>query len=175
MIRRPPRSTLFPYTTLFRSLRVGYIVAGWDLLSRILPFKIDAGWGALEQMALAEFCAGHFTAHVPRLTRGLRAKLELLMASLAEHFGTTAEFDDPAGGIFLWIKLPDAVDTQKLAAAALAAGGAINPGPGWSTDKAYAKCRMQLCFASPTAEEIRHGVFTLADVCRRGVGVAARI
>src|SRR2546430_5093515 len=25
MIRRPPRSTLFPYTTLFRSLRVGII------------------------------------------------------------------------------------------------------------------------------------------------------
>src|SRR5258708_23364312 len=24
MIRRPPRSTLFPYTTLFRSSRVGY-------------------------------------------------------------------------------------------------------------------------------------------------------
>src|SRR5258708_16727906 len=29
MIRRPPRSTLFPYTTLFRSLRV----ARWDLSS----------------------------------------------------------------------------------------------------------------------------------------------
>src|SRR3989442_11942467 len=33
MIRRPPRSTLFPYTTLFRSRRevdavVGYLVAG---------------------------------------------------------------------------------------------------------------------------------------------------
>src|SRR2546430_7127411 len=27
MIRRPPRSTLFPYTTLFRSLRVFRIVA----------------------------------------------------------------------------------------------------------------------------------------------------
>src|SRR5260370_32861640 len=24
MIRRPPRSTLFPYTTLFRSLKVGF-------------------------------------------------------------------------------------------------------------------------------------------------------
>src|SRR2546422_4977960 len=24
MIRRPPRSTLFPYTTLFRSLRIGH-------------------------------------------------------------------------------------------------------------------------------------------------------
>src|SRR2546430_10176830 len=27
MIRRPPRSTLFPYTTLFRSLRVGHLLA----------------------------------------------------------------------------------------------------------------------------------------------------
>src|SRR5205809_7635791 len=33
--RRPPRSTLFPYTTLFRSLEVaaGVIVAGWLLAS----------------------------------------------------------------------------------------------------------------------------------------------
>src|SRR2546423_2729823 len=28
MIRRPPRSTLFPYTTLFRSLRGGFPHAG---------------------------------------------------------------------------------------------------------------------------------------------------
>src|SRR5687768_18369299 len=28
MIRRPPRSTLFPYTTLFRSPVVGAVVAG---------------------------------------------------------------------------------------------------------------------------------------------------
>jgi 2-aminoadipate transaminase len=157
------------------ALRVGYIVAGWDVLSRMLALKTDAGSGALEQMALAEFCAAHFTTHVPRLKRGLRAKLEILMESLAEQFGTTAEFDDPPGGIFLWIKLPDVVDTQKLAAAALAAGVAINPGPEWSTDKAYAKSRLRLCFASPSAEEIRHGVATLADVCRREFGVPARI
>src|SRR3712207_9459207 len=28
MIRRPPRSTLFPYTTLFRSLLAGTVVTG---------------------------------------------------------------------------------------------------------------------------------------------------
>src|SRR2546430_8293554 len=28
MIRRPPRSTLFPYTTLFRSIRLGCRVVG---------------------------------------------------------------------------------------------------------------------------------------------------
>jgi 2-aminoadipate transaminase len=157
------------------ALRVGYIVAGEEMIARMLALKIDAGSGALEQMVLAEYCAAHFAEHVPRLTRGLRAKLETLMAALAEQFGTTAEFDDPAGGIFLWIKLPDLVDTQKLASAALAAGVAINPGPEWSTDKTYAKSRMRLCFASPTTDEIRHGVAALAEVCRREFGVPSRI
>src|SRR2546430_10285003 len=35
MIRRPPRSTLFPYTTLFRSLPVGPAIAGRDHPGRL--------------------------------------------------------------------------------------------------------------------------------------------
>ena len=72
------------------------------------------------------------------------------MEALNEQFGTSAEFEDPKGGIFLWVKLPDNVDTMKLYQAALAAGVAINPGPEWSTDKAYAGSRLRLCFASPS-------------------------
>jgi 2-aminoadipate transaminase len=157
------------------ALRVGYIVAGWDILSRMLALKTDAGSGALEQMVLAEFCQNHFTQHVPALVRGLRAKLETLMEALAEQFGTAAEFDDPKGGIFLWVKLPEAVDTQKLAQAALASGIAINPGREWSTDKAYGKSRLRLCFANPSHAAIRKGVAALAEVCRREFGVPARI
>ena len=51
------------------------------------------------------------------------------MESLNEQFGTAAEFDEPKGGIFLWVKLPDDVDTMKLYQPALDAGVAINPGP----------------------------------------------
>jgi 2-aminoadipate transaminase len=156
------------------ALRVGYIVADWDLLSRMLALKTDAGSGALEQMVLAEFCTAHFATHVPKLTRGLRGKLETLMEALAEQFGTAAEFDDPKGGIFLWVKLPDQVDTLKLASAALAAGVALNPGPEWSTDKAHGKSRMRLCFAHPSHETIRAGVAALAEVCRKEFGVPAR-
>ena len=157
------------------ALRVGYIVAGWSQLSRMLPLKTDAGSGALEQMVLGEYCPKNFDAHVPPLTRGLRKKLETLMDALNEQFGTAAEFDDPKGGIFLWVKLPDVVDTLKLYQPALAAGVAINPGPEWTTDKGYGKSRMRLCFASPSHEEIRAGVATLAEVCRREFGVPERI
>jgi 2-aminoadipate transaminase len=157
------------------ALRVGYIVADWALLSRMLPLKTDAGSGALEQMVLAEYCGPHFGTHVPELARALRAKLETLMESLAEQFGTAAEFDDPKGGIFLWVKLPDVVDTQKLAQAALAAGVAINPGFEWSPDKPYGKSRLRLCFGHPSHDDIRAGVAVLADVCRREFGVPSRI
>jgi 2-aminoadipate transaminase len=157
------------------ALRVGFVVARWDILSRMLPLKTDAGSGALEQMVLGEFCAPHFADHVPKLRQGLRAKLDTLMEALAEQFGTAAEFEEPAGGIFLWVKLPDAVDTPKLAQAALKSGVAINPGPDWSTDKVYGRSRLRLCFANPSHAAIRQGVATLAEVCRREFGVPARI
>ena len=159
--------------TIAPALRVGYIVAPWGVMSRMLPLKTDAGSGALEQMVLAEYCTANFTKHVPALRRSLRAKLTTLMESLNEHFGTTAEFDDPPGGIFLWVKLPDEVDTAKLYQPALAAGVAINPGPEWSVNKGHGRSRMRLCFASLSHEEINQGVAALAETCRREFGVPA--
>ena len=155
------------------ALRVGYIVAPWGVMSRILPLKTDGGSGAVEQMVLAEFCTRHFSKHVPALRRALRAKLETMMESVKEHFGASATFDDPKGGIFLWVTLPENVDTQKLYQPALAAGVAINPGAEWSVNKAYGRNRMRLCFASPTHEEIHQGVAKLAEVCRSEFGVPA--
>ena len=156
------------------ALRVGYLVAKWDILGRILGLKQDAGSGALEQMILAEFCTRHFATHVPKLNKTLHAKLQVLREALAEQFGTAAEFGDPPGGIYLWIKLPEVVDTQKLAQAALAAGVSLTPGPDWSTNKAYARTRLRLCFANPEPETIRQGVAVLAEVCRREFGVPLR-
>jgi 2-aminoadipate transaminase len=156
------------------ALRVGYIVAKWEILSRIIGLKLDAGSGALEQMVLAEFCTKHFASHVPKLNKVLHAKLQVLREALAEQFGTSAEFGDPPGGIYLWIKLPEQVDTQKLALAALAAGVSLNPGPEWSVNKAYARNRLRLCFAYPEPDTIKEGVAVLAEVCRREFGVPLR-
>src|SRR2546426_11102495 len=45
MIRRPPRSTLFPYTTLFRSRQPFTVaVAGWTL-GRLRPERVGAARG----------------------------------------------------------------------------------------------------------------------------------
>jgi 2-aminoadipate transaminase len=156
------------------ALRVGFIVAPWSIMSRMLALKTDAGSGSLEQMVLAEYCAPHFADHVPELRKGLHKKLDTLMEALNEQFGTAAEFEAPKGGIFLWVKLPDNVDTLKLYQAAIKEGVAINPGPEWSTDKAHSASRMRLCFASPSHDEIKQGIAVLAEVCRKEFGVPVR-
>src|SRR5258707_5914295 len=49
MIRRPPRSTLFPYTTLFRSLSAGCGVAEAAVDRELLGFAACAGLCELEE------------------------------------------------------------------------------------------------------------------------------
>src|SRR3712207_9125546 len=55
MIRRPPRATLFPYTTLFRSRRgrsLRHPAAGWCRASRCGPFFRELGVDAFAEPAL---------------------------------------------------------------------------------------------------------------------------
>ena len=156
------------------ALRIGYLVAGWPLMSRILGVKSDGGSGAIDQMILAEYCQDHFDSHVRVLRKALRRKLDVLVDALRSQFGTAAELDDPAGGIFLWVKLPDSVDTTRLAQLALQSGVAINPGAEWMTDAGAGRTRLRLCFAHPSEQVIREGVARLAEVCHREFAVPAR-
>src|SRR2546429_6893076 len=82
MIRRPPRSTLFPYTTLFRSFCRG---AGRIPLRVVLPGRLAAGDATASAVAL-------FTGNVARAGRGrseehtseLQSRLHLVCRLLLE-------------------------------------------------------------------------------------------
>ncbi|MEM7636721.1 MAG: PLP-dependent aminotransferase family protein [Pseudomonadota bacterium] len=160
--------------TIAPALRVGYLVAPWQLLSSILPLKTDAGSGALEQMVLAEYLPANFDAHVSDLLPMLKAKADALCDSLDEHFGDCVDYDRPVGGIYLWVSLPENVDTDRLYQVALEQGVEINPGSQWTVDGDANKHRMRLCFGHPSIDNIRTGVAKLADVCFEEFGVPVR-
>ncbi len=160
--------------TVAPALRVGYVVAEWEVLSRLLAVKYDAGSGALEQMMLAEYCATHFDAHVSELQGVLKFKCDTIMEALAAEFGTAAEFSAPKGGIFIWVTLPNEVDTSRLGEVALAQGVALNPGAEWCADPETGRHRLRLCFGHPSEREIRDGVARLAQICHEETGIPAR-
>lgn len=156
--------------TIAPALRVGYVLANWSLLGRLLAIKNDAGSGALEQMILAQFCAKHFDTHLSSLKLRLQKKLDILTAAIDREFGTSASYAYPPGGIFLWLKLPVEVETKKLAMLAETSGIAVNPGPEWSLQEDSSR-HIRLCFAKPAAEEIEAGVSALATVCHKEFGL----
>lgn len=160
--------------TLAPALRLGYVVSGWDVLSRLIPLKADSGTGALDQMIVAEYFGKHFDDHVPHLTAVLNDKLATMVEAVEREFGTHADLFMPKGGIFLWIKLPDAVDVTKLMKPAADAGVAFNPGPEWSIDAATTKSYLRLCFGSATKQEINEGVKVFARVCYEQTGIPPR-
>ena len=160
--------------SLAPALRLGYVSADWPVLARMIAAKADGGTGAIDQMVAAEYFSRHFTAHVAHLSTGLHAKLAVMQEALAREFGTAIETWQPRGGIFLWMKLPDTVDVRTLVQPAAAAGIAFNPGPEWAVDAEAAKSHLRLCFALPTAEEIRAGVAAFAQVCREQTGIPER-
>jgi 2-aminoadipate transaminase len=157
------------------ALRLGYVIAGWPVLSRLLSLKTDSGTGAIDQMVIAEYCEAHFNDHVVKLRKTLKRKLDVMVEAVGANFGTAAEFDYPDGGIFLWMKLPDSVDTAKLFQAAGKEGVSLNAGAEWSVDPAHGKSRLRLCFANPSEQTIREGVAKLAEICNREFGVPTRI
>ena len=160
--------------TVAPALRVGYVVAEWEVLSRLLAVKYDAGSGALEQMMLAEYCATHFDTHVSELQGVLKFKCDTIMEALAAEFGTAAEFSAPKGGIFIWVTLPNEVDTSRLGEVALAQGVALNPGAEWCADPETGRHRLRLCFGHPSEREIRDGIARLAQICYEETGIPAR-
>lgn len=160
--------------SLAPALRIGYAVAGWDVLGRMVASKTDAGSGALEQMIVAEYARRHFDRHVDDLRRGLRLKLDTLVEAVSREFGTAAELHVPEGGIFLWLRLPDHVDVRAFAQIALDQGVAFNPGPEWACDPEAAKSCMRLCFALPSLDDIRAGVAELARITFEHAGVPER-
>ena len=160
--------------TLSPALRLGYCIADWGLMSRLIASRSDSGCGALEQMVVAEYFSQNFGEHVDELSETLKEKLDTMVEAIEREFGTAVEPWTPKGGIFLWMKLPDEIDIMKLVKPAADAGIALNPGPEWAVEGADSKSRLRLCFALTSKEEIREGVAALAKVCHEQTGIPAQ-
>ena len=160
--------------SLAPALRLGYIVAEWEIMRRLLPLKGDSGTGALDQMVVAEYFSKNFDKHLGHLNGVLHDKLKCMVEAVHREFGTSAECWAPKGGIFLWIKLPDGIDTRKLLKPAAARGIVFNEGPAWAVSPDNSTSHLRLCFAMPDKKTIQEGVAAFARVCYEEMGIPVR-
>src|SRR5258708_24613983 len=83
MIRRPPRSTLFPYTTLFRSLLQR------SLETRGLNFLLSKSTSEIVGNEAGEVCAVRSEEHTSELQSPDHLVCRLLLEKKKTHYGET--------------------------------------------------------------------------------------
>jgi 2-aminoadipate transaminase len=92
-----------------------------------------------------------------------RRRRDVMLDSLAEHFPREAEWTHPEGGLFIWVTLPDYIDTTDLLARALDQHVAFVPGRAAFVDGRGGSC-MRLNFSGVNEDEIREGVRRIGEV-----------
>jgi 2-aminoadipate transaminase len=149
-------------------LRLGYFACSNDLMQRVMAHKIDGGTSVLASAVLAEYLQEHLADHLATITRVVREKRDVLLASLERHLGDLCSWTRPAGGYFIWIRVPEACDTARLDELATAAG--IVYGPGQAFDHAGRRVPyFRLSFGYPSLEEIETGIATMARCVREAM------
>ena len=85
----------------------------------------------LQHAAVELLTSPGWQRHLRNLRQVLASRRDALIASLADKLPDWQVFRRPAGGLCLWVRLPDGTDEAKLVQNAAAAGVAILPGAPW--------------------------------------------
>ena len=146
-------------------VRLGWIIAPEPVLTKMAVAKIDGGTSAFTSRAVAEYLRDHLEARMETLLDVYRAKRDAMLEAMDEHLAGTATWSRPRGGLFVWVRLPEGLDTTKLLESAQAAGVTYLPGVNFSPEgKGTNYLRLSFAYLSP--ENIREGIAVLAPVLK---------
>ncbi|TMK63415.1 MAG: PLP-dependent aminotransferase family protein [Actinobacteria bacterium] len=154
-------------------IRLGWIVAPPPVLEKVNLGKqaADLCTSTLTQlMVRAFFDQGIWRDYVDSLNEIHRCRRDAMLDALAEFFPPQAEWTRPAGGLFVWVTLPDFIDTTDLLARALRDNVAFVPGEGAFLD-GRGRSSMRLNFSGSDEDTIREGVRRIGEVVAEQVAL----
>ena len=147
-------------------IRVGWVVAPPPVLEKINLGKqaADLCSSTLSQLVVhAWFEGSRWRGYVDSLSEIYRMRRDTMLDALAEFFPAQAEWTRPSGGLFIWVTLPDFIDTTDLLARALRDNVAFVPGEAAYLD-GRGRSSMRLNFSGVDEDSIREGVRRIGHV-----------
>ena len=95
-------------------VRLGYLYAREPLFSTIVKKRFDAGSNYFAAAVLAEFYKSGINEHAAVTIPALKQKRDLLLQGLDDTLDDICVWSRPIGGLFLWLRLPEDTDMDKL-------------------------------------------------------------
>ncbi|MFZ1794618.1 MAG: aminotransferase class I/II-fold pyridoxal phosphate-dependent enzyme, partial [Anaerolineae bacterium] len=103
--------------------------------------------------------------HVPLIRQTYKTRRDALLSALEEQMPDGFHWTKPAGGMFVWLTMPDNFDSQKLVRLALDRLVAFVPGFSFYANGGPANTA-RLSFANPSPEMLHEGVRRLVEAIK---------
>ncbi|HKD96237.1 MAG TPA: PLP-dependent aminotransferase family protein [Micromonosporaceae bacterium] len=148
--------------TVCPGVRVGFLIGPTDTIGAIAAraTNLYISPSMVAQATVHQFCvAGDIEVSIKTVCAALGERATTLSASLRRHI-PGVRFTEPDGGYFLWVELPDDVDTRRLVPAAADRGVAVVKGSDFLLEGGHNALR--LAYSAVTVDQIDEGVRRLA-------------
>ncbi len=159
--------------TFAPGFRVGWVLAPHAVREKLVLAQESATLcpPVFSQFAVSNYLSNHdWKRQITVFKDMYRERRDAMLEELAEHMPDGATWTKPAGGFFVWVTLPEGIDSQAMLPRGVDARVAFVPGAAFYADGGGARnVRLSYCF--PTADRIRLGVQRFADVIRNELEV----
>ena len=162
-----------PFAT---GVRIGYGLLPEPLLTAALRVKGNHDFGTtnlLQQLITRALTSGAYEEHVQQLRKRYAKKASAMMAAIQRHIPEGVKWTQPAGGLYVWARMPARVKTDlnsKLFKAALRQKMIYVPGNlCYASDPTRRKpnCELRLSFGSVSIKNIEEGIARLGRALKR--------
>jgi len=154
--------------TFCPGLRIGWVAASPLLLNKFILVKqgADLQTNSMSQRELDLFLEQNdFDAHIESLVSLYRKRRDLMLDSIDKYFPKHVTYGKPQGGLFLWLTVPESIDTKVLLDQAVELGVAYVPGVSFFPS-GLTKNTMRLNFSNMGEEKIVEGIKILGGLLK---------
>ena len=155
--------------TLSPGLRVGWVCAPEEVIDQLVMGKqgADLHSSSFDQALVYEMVKdGFMDEHIQVIQKVYRERRDVMLAALKRYFPVECSWTHPEGGLFLWARVPEWIDTGEMLREAVAAKVAYVPGFAFFADAARGSNTMRLNFSNAQPDQIEAGIQRLGDLLK---------
>lgn len=113
---------------------------------------------------VADYCqSGAWERHIARLRSLYAARRDTALSALEQYMPADVRWTRPAGGFFIWLRLPDQVFAQDVKRLALREGVAVAAGEGFFVHPSNGEHHLRLAYSCAAPADIDTGICMLAQ------------
>ncbi len=152
--------------TISPGLRVGAAIGDAEIIRKFEICKqgIDVHTNNLAQAMVYEYIhSGKFQPHIEEIKAAYKQKRDVMREMIAEYFPKNVKVSPCDGGLFLWLTLPEGINTLDLLKTAVTQNVAFVPGTHFFAHGGHDNT-LRLNFSMVSEAKIREGIKTLGGV-----------